>query len=93
MSAEAAPAPAAAERRPGQDWSDQIGDPEYRRVLEIIAERLSINESELQQVLGSARRVRAFALKFDELVKLVPFEIEVLTVNGMKAYARKKDRD
>lgn len=81
--------PAVAAVSTGTKWAEQIGDPEYRRVLEIIEERRNINEAELQQVLGSARRVRAFARQYDELVKLVPFEIEVLTVNGMKVYARK----
>jgi hypothetical protein len=68
---------------------DAVADAEYRRVLEIIAERRSINEMELQQVLGSPRRVRAFARQFDDLVRLLPFEVVVVTVNGMKAYQRK----
>jgi hypothetical protein len=40
-------------------------------------------------VLGSPRRVRAFAREFDRLVLLLPFGVEVLTVNGMKAYGRR----
>jgi hypothetical protein len=40
-------------------------------------------------VLGSPRRVRAFARHFDELVRLLPFEVEIRVVNGMKVYARK----
>ncbi|WP_437310917.1 BREX-6 system phosphatase PglZ [Sorangium sp. So ce388] len=70
-------------------WGELVTDDAYRRVLEIIAERRTINEAELAQVLGSSRRVRAFARHFDDLVRRLPFEVEVLTVNGMKAYARK----
>ncbi|WP_437553169.1 BREX-6 system phosphatase PglZ [Sorangium sp. So ce367] len=70
-------------------WGELVADDAYRRVLEIIAERRTINEAELAQVLGSPRRVRTFARHFDELVRRLPFEVEVLTVNGMKAYARK----
>jgi hypothetical protein len=73
----------------GQGWAEQVTDDGFRRVLEILAERRVINEAELQQVLGSPMRVRAFARSYDKLVLLLPFEVEVLTVNGMKAYARK----
>ena len=72
-----------------QEWTDLITDEGYRRVLKIIEERRSINEAELQQVLGNSRRVRAFSRHYDDLVKLISFEVEVRTVNGMKAYVRK----
>ena len=77
------PAPAA------PSWADLIADEGYRRVVAILAERRSINEAELTEVLGSPRRVRAFARHYDDLVRLLPFEVEVLTVSGMKTYARK----
>lgn len=90
---ETLPPPPASDRAPkpqkSDDWGELITDPAYRRVLQIIAERRTINEQEMQHVLGNARRVRMFARHFDDLVRLVPFEIEVLTVNGMKAYTRK----
>ncbi len=70
----------------GECWADLIVDEGYRRVLQIVEERRSINEAELQQVLGSPQRVRAFSRRFDALVKLISFEVEVCTVNGMKAY-------
>ncbi|AUX22407.1 alkaline phosphatase [Sorangium cellulosum] len=97
----ASPVPAPGRARPASDpapaqpapatpvWGELVTDDAYRRVLEIIAERRTINEAELTQVLGSPRRVRAFARHFDELVRRLPFEVEVLTVHGMKAYARK----
>jgi hypothetical protein len=72
-----------------QDWTESIVDKEYLRVLMVIKERRSINEEELQQILGSSRRVRAFSRQYDSMVKLIPFDVEVRTVNGMKAYVRK----
>jgi hypothetical protein len=71
------------------NWEELVTDEAYRRVLQIVEERRSVNEEELRQLLGSPMRVRAFARSFDKLVVLLPFGIEVLTVNGMKVYARK----
>ena len=48
-----------------------------------------VNEAELAELLGSPRRVRAFALQFDDLLPRVPFEVEILTVSGLKAYKRR----
>ena len=86
---DAAPVIAATSRVTTDDWAGLIEDEGYRRVVTIIAERRSINEFELAEVLGSPRRVRAFARHFDQLVRLLPFAVEVITVQGMKAYARK----
>lgn len=66
-----------------------VADEHHRKVLQIIAERRMINEVDLGVVLGSPMRVRIFARQIDALRKLVPFEIEIVTVNGMKVYARK----
>ena len=40
-------------------------------------------------VLGSPRRVRAFARIFDDLVRLLPFDVEVRTAGSMKVYTKK----
>jgi hypothetical protein len=73
----------------GTDWERLVADPAYLRVFKIIEAQRSINEAELQQVLGTPTRVRAFARNYEAIVRLLPFGVEVLTVNGMKAYARK----
>jgi hypothetical protein len=70
-------------------WAELIADEGFQRAFTIIKERRSIDETELQQVLGSPRRVRAFSRSFDELRLLVPFEIEIIPVNGLKTYVRK----
>lgn len=72
-----------------QGWEELIVDEGYRRALKIVQERRSIDEMELQIVLGSPTRVRLFSRAVDGLIKLLPFEVEIITVNGMKVYARK----
>ncbi len=74
---------------PPSDWAESIEDEKLRRVLKTIAERRSINEAELTQILGSPLKVRSFSRQYDVWVKLVPFGVEICTVNGMKAYVRK----
>ena len=72
-----------------QSWAELVADEGHRKALEIIGERRSINEVDLEQVLGSPRRVRAFSRKFDEIMKVLPFEVEIVTVGGLKVYKRK----
>lgn len=72
-----------------QGWAERIVDEDYRRALVFLEQRRSINEEELSRVLGSPRRVRAFSRAFDELIRFIPFEVEIRTVQGMKAYTRK----
>ena len=81
-----APEPAA------QDWRSAIEDPGYRKVFEVLEISRSVNEMELQDILGSPRRVRIFALHYDELVRLVPFRVEIVTQGNLKTYVKKDDR-
>jgi hypothetical protein len=71
------------------DWQGLIEDQGFREVLLYIEERRSMNEAELAQKLGSARRVRAFTRAFDALMARVPFVIEIVFVSGLKTYVRK----
>lgn len=72
------------------DWSSGIDDDGFRAVFELIERQESVNEEELQRVLTIPRRVREFARKFDELSRLVPFEVQVTTTGGMKCYVKKE---
>ena len=74
---------------PAQGWAELVADEGHRRALEIIEERRSINEVELEQVLGSPLRVRLFSRKFDDLMRVLPFEVEIVGVGGLKVYKRK----
>lgn len=75
---------------PAGDWQSLIEDVDFRKVLAFIEQRRSMNEAELAQVLGSARRVRAFSREFDTLMGRVPFAVEIVSVSGLKTYVRKE---
>lgn len=75
---------------PADDWQSLVEDAGFRKVLVFIEQRRSMNEEELAQVLGSARRVRAFSREFDALTARVPFAIEIRIVSGLKTYVRKE---
>ena len=84
------PAPAVDKPAAGAlDWAALVADEGYRKVVTLLAERRSINEAEIAEVLGSPRRVRAFARDYDALVRLLPFDVDLCTVNGLKTYARR----
>jgi hypothetical protein len=86
------PAPPVSSRPPGAGtggWAELIQDEAYRRALVMLEQRRSITEAELVTVLGSPRRVRAFSRAFDDLVRFIPFEVEIRSAQGMKAYTRK----
>jgi hypothetical protein len=74
---------------PEKEWATLVEDAGFQKALTIIETQRMINEADLQMVLGSPRRVRAFSRHFDKLRSLVPFAIEITVVSGMKAYVRK----
>src|SRR5690606_23288306 len=59
--------------KPDPEWRDLIDDPLYRKVFELLAEHQIVNEAELEEMLGSVRKMRAFGRAFDELLPRVPF--------------------
>lgn len=73
-------------------WQSSIEDDGFRRVFELIDSQESVNEQELQAVLGSARAVRKFARHFDDLKLLVPFEVVIYSAGAMKTYKRVRDK-
>ncbi len=48
----------------------------------------TVTETDLEALLGNARRVRAFARRFDELVTRVPFRVRIETTGFMKTYVK-----
>ena len=74
---------------PAGDWKSLIEDAGFRDVLVYIQQHRTMNEAELGQTLGSARRVRAFSREFDNLMSRVPFSVEIAIVSGLKTYVRK----
>jgi hypothetical protein len=84
------PPPAETPRAPeGQDWHASIADEGFRKAFVFIEQRRTINEAELETLLGNSRRVRAFSRAFDTLVLRVPFVVELGSVQGLKTYSRR----
>jgi hypothetical protein len=76
------------EPAPEPAWDDAIADEGFRRVFVHLEQHGAINEGELLTLLGTPRRVRAFARRFDELVELVPFAVAIETIGVMKRYKK-----
>jgi hypothetical protein len=91
---EPAPAPerASTSSPPAANWQDQFTDPDYMKAFQRMDTQQTVNEVELSELLGSTRKVRAFARQFDELNKLVPFEVEIMVVGGLKTYVKGGNR-
>ena len=68
----------------GQDFEDEA----VRNVFLHLQQHGSITEAELNQMLGSARRVRRFALEFEEHLKKVPFSVKIETTSNGKRYVK-----
>lgn len=84
-----APPPPPSEGGPAPEtWSTSIEDEGFRRVFLYIAEHGSINEADLGQMLGGARKVRRFARQFDGLRAYVPFRVRIDTTGTMKCYMK-----
>ena len=69
------------------DWQD-FEDEAVRNVFLHLQQHGSITEPELNQMLGSARRVRRFALEFEEHLKQVPFSVRIETTTNGKRYVK-----
>ena len=72
-------------------WQSAIEDPLHRRVMLHLAEHGSITELELNDVYKSPRLVRQFAVRLEELVKVVPFRVRVEPGESGKRYVREGD--
>ena len=69
-------------------WQDYFDDLAIRSVFLHLQEHGSITEQELNQMLGSPRHVRRFALAFDTYVQQVPFSVRIETTNSGKRYVK-----
>jgi hypothetical protein len=69
-------------------WQDRFEDPAIRGVFLHLQEHGSITEQELNQMLGSPRHVRRFALGFDTYVQQVPFAVRIETTSSGKRYVK-----
>jgi hypothetical protein len=69
-------------------WQDRFEDATVRGVFRHLQQHGSVTEQELNQMLGSPRHVRRFALAFDEHVQKVPFSVRIETTSSGKRYVK-----
>lgn len=73
---------------PADDWAERIVEEGARRIFLHIAEYGSVDEEEMNRLLGSARAVRRFALAFDGWLPLLPFRVVAETTPRGKRYVK-----
>jgi RecA/RadA recombinase len=72
----------------GPSWAAAIEDPKFRAALVFLDKHGTLNERDLVNLVGGARRARRFAAQIDTLVADLPFAVELTTVSGAKVYQR-----
>ena len=72
-----------------ENWEERFEDEMVRSVFVQLQRYGSVTEAELTQMLaGNPRKARQFALKFEEYLKLVPFNARVEIAASGKRYVR-----
>jgi hypothetical protein len=72
----------------GQRWLEQLPEGGVRQVFAHLAAYGTVTEAEAAGMLGDARGVRRFALRFEEYAGKVPFAVRIDVVGGVKRYVR-----
>ncbi len=70
----------------GPAWAAAIGDARFVKALLHLEKHGSLNETELVNIVGGARRARRFANELDGWADTLPFVIEVTTAGNTKTY-------
>ena len=76
-----------------EQWETRLPDDGTRKIFVHLFHNGSISEEEAMQMMGSARNLRRFSNRFDELKVLVPFHVLIEQVAGVKRYVRKGRTD
>jgi hypothetical protein len=74
-------------------WTDRLPDDGTRQVFTHLYDHGSITEEEAARMLGGARQLRRFSLRFEELVPLTPLKVQIENAAGVKRYVRKGRTD
>ena len=72
----------------GQRWLEQLPEGGVRQVFAHLAAYGTVTEAEAASMLGDARGVRRFALRFEEYAGKAPFAVRIDVVGGIKRYVR-----
>lgn len=84
-----APAPDPLPRAaPPSAWSDSITDADVRKVLLHIAQHGAADAQDLLALLGSDRRARYFAIRYESWLSFLPFNVRVEASGAGKRYVR-----
>jgi hypothetical protein len=74
--------------KPLGGWGSRLGDEDAGKVFDHLERFGSLNEAELVQLLGNARRARSFAARFDAFRDKLTFEVQVSVTADGKRYER-----
>ncbi|MFO0598692.1 MAG: BREX-6 system phosphatase PglZ [Myxococcaceae bacterium] len=85
----AQPAPATASPLPQTGWAQRLGDPDAGKVFDHLEKFGELTEAHLVELLGNARKARAFAARFDGFLERLTFEVEVISGSDGKQYRKR----
>jgi len=85
----AQPPPATTEPSGGDNnWLDSLPEGGVRELFEHLAAHGAVTESEAVAMLGSQRKLRSFAIRFEDYAAKAPFSVRIDVVSGVKRYVR-----
>lgn len=71
-----------------ESWLADLPDAGVRRVFQHLAQHGAVTETEVTEMLGSARESRKFSRQFEQHAASAPFTIRIDSVSGVKRYVR-----
>lgn len=71
-----------------ESWLNDLPEGPIRRVFQHLAQHGSVTETEVAEMLGSAREQRKFARSFENYAARAPFTARIDVVSGVKRYVR-----
>ena len=83
------PTAAAADRTSERsNWLDRLPEGGVRELFEHLTVHGAVTESEAVAMLGSQRKLRRFAIRFEDYAAMAPFSVRIDVVSGVKRYVR-----
>ena len=67
-------------------WLDSLPAGGVRELFEHLAAHGAVTESEAVAMLGSQRKLRGFAIRFEGYAAKAPFSVRIDVVSGVKRY-------
>jgi hypothetical protein len=71
-----------------ETWLSDLPEGPIRRVFQHLSRHGTVTETELAEMLGSAREQRKFARNFEMYAASAPFTARIDMVSGVKRYVR-----